>query len=331
MTPVAPRPTNLALAAATLAATAIFAAGCGDDESSTGDGTAGRSAPPASSFPDPEGRTLEELLADTGAADDLVVSPAGSVYTRGVNRFGFGVFTVARDQITAADVAIYASHEGGPARGPFPAGIESLETDPAFEAKTTADDPDAAKVVYVTELELGSAGEWRLLAIRDDGGALSASRIPSVVVEPHPQIPAAGDPAPRVHTPTVEDVGDISEIDTRVPHDNMHDTDLADVLGRKPVVLLFATPALCVSRVCGPVVDVAEQVFSERSGDAAFIHMEVYEDNDPNGPARPQLGAYGLETEPWLFVIDRDGRVSTRIEGAFSVTELERALDRVTR
>ena len=108
----------------------------------------------------------------------------------------------------------------------------------------------------------------------------------------------------------------------------MHDVDFADVLGKKPIVLLFATPALCQSRVCGPVVDVAEQVKSERPDDADFIHMEIYNDNDPNKGARPQVHDYDLPTEPWLFVIDSDGKVSTRIEGAFSVDELKQALDR---
>ncbi len=74
----------------------------------------------------------------------------------------------------------------------------------------------------------------------------------------------------------------------------MHDVDLADVVGKKPVVLLFATPALCVSRVCGPVVDIAEQVKSEVGDDVAFIHMEIFTDNDPNqGGARswPHTGS----------------------------------------
>jgi hypothetical protein len=39
--------------------------------------------------------------------------------------------------------------------------------------------------------------------------------------------------------------------------------------------------------------------------------------------------AYNLQTEPWLFVMDRKGRVDTRIEGAFSVAELEQAVERV--
>ena len=40
----------------------------------------------------------------------------------------------------------------------------------------------------------------------------------------------------------------------------MHDVDFADALGKKPVVLLFATPLLCQSRVYGPVADIAEEV-----------------------------------------------------------------------
>jgi hypothetical protein len=110
----------------------------------------------------------------------------------------------------------------------------------------------------------------------------------------------------------------------------MHDTDLADALGKEPVVLLFATPALCQSRVCGPVADEAEQVKSQTDSNVAFIHMEVYNDNDPNKGYRPQLKAYGLRTEPWLFVIDQNGRISTRIEGAFGISELEDAVNKVT-
>ena len=123
-------------------------------------------------------------------------------------------------------------------------------------------------------------------------------------------------------------MANISDIDTRVPPDDMHDTDFADVVGKKPVVLLFATPALCQSRVCGPVVDVAEQVKRDRPDDAAYIHMEIYNQNDPNKGLRPQLGAFNLHTEPWLFVINSDGTISTRIEGAFSVNELNQALDK---
>jgi hypothetical protein len=35
-----------------------------------------------------------------------------------------------------------------------------------------------------------------------------------------------------------------------------------------------------------------------------------------------------LQTEPWLFVFDASGRISTRIEGAFSVADLEAAIEK---
>jgi len=113
-----------------------------------------------------------------------------------------------------------------------------------------------------------------------------------------------------------------------VPPDTMHDVDFAEALGERPVVLLFATPALCASRVCGPVVDIAEQVKRDTPDDVAFIHMEIYERNTPP-KLRPQVEAFNLPTEPWLFVVDCDGKIDTRIEGAFSASELTSAIDRV--
>jgi hypothetical protein len=315
-----------ALALTVAGALVLAAGGCGGDDDPSPGTTA---TPDAASFPPPGDGSLEDLMADAKPADNLVVSPATSRFTEGNNRLGFAVFSVDREQITDADVAIYASHaDSGEVLGPFPAGIESLETEAAFTAENTASDPDAAKAVYVTELPLDQAGEWRLMALIDRDGELSAARMPSIIVRKNLPIPGPGDPAPKVHTPTTDDVANIGEIDTRIPPDTMHDTDLADVLGKEPVVLLFATPALCQSRVCGPVVDVAEQVKRDRGDDAAFIHMEIYENNRPP-KLRPQVRAYRLPTEPWVFVIDCEGKVDTRIEGAFSAAELEAAIDRV--
>jgi hypothetical protein len=315
-----------------LVAAAVVAAitGCGDDsdeESAAPDGA----APSAAEFPSAKGKTLEQVLSVSNG-EGPVVSPAARVLRLGENRFSFGVFTVSREQITDAEVAIYAAPGAGldgPAIGPFAASVEDLSTEPAFRAETTSADPDAAKVVYVTEIPLDKPGVWTFGALTKQGDGFTASLVPtpSKVGEFDP--PDVGDPAPSVHTPTAAEVADISEIDTRVPPSDLHDEDLADVLGRKPVVLLFATPQLCQSRVCGPVVDVAEQVRRDFGDRVAFIHMEVYNDNDINKGVRPQMRAYRLPSEPWVFVIDRNGKVSTAIEGAFSVAELEAAVRRV--
>jgi hypothetical protein len=326
MHPVRPRRLRTILPALLLLTVALSA--CGDDEETT---DAPVPAPEASVFPPVESKSLDQLAREHEATNELVVSPGGLTFSTGRNRFGFAVFEVDRTQVNDADVAIYAEPVGGgPATGPHPARIESLETEPAFVARNTAADPDAAKAVYVSDLAFDRPGEWRLIALVRDGDRLLAARMPSLVVKSEDRIPDVGEKAPRVSTPTAEEVGgDLEKIDTRIPPSTMHSDDLADVLGKEPVVLLFATPALCQSRVCGPVVDVAEQVKRDRADDAAFIHMEIYNENLANRGLRPQVRAYKLQTEPWLFVIDCEGNVATRIEGAFGAAELEDAIDRV--
>jgi hypothetical protein len=101
------------------------------------------------------------------------------------------------------------------------------------------------------------------------------------------------------------------------------------VLGRKPVVLTFATPALCVSRVCGPVVDIVAQMQAKFGSKVVFIHQEIYNDNQVSKGFRPQVAAWRLPSEPWVFVIDREGIVRSRLQGAVSASELETAVRRV--
>ena len=94
----------------------------------------------------------------------------------------------------------------------------------------------------------------------------------------------------------------------------MHEHSFADVVGKKPVALLFATPQLCQSRVCGPVVDVGLQLKSTFGDKVEFIHQEVYEGNDPKKGLREPLKRFNLATEPWLFVVGKDGRITARLE-----------------
>ena len=56
----------------------------------------------------------------------------------------------------------------------------------------------------------------------------------------------------------------------------MHSVSFNQVLGKKPIALLFSTPQFCISRVCGPVTDVAVQLQHEFGNRITFIHQEVY-------------------------------------------------------
>lgn len=299
-------------------------AGCG------GSGNSGeRAAPSAREFPSAQGKTVPQLLKDSGAKPTkLVIAPASQTFEKGENRYSFGVFTLGNKQVSDADVAIYvAKNEHSPVEGPLPARVTSLETKPAYRSQTS-EVPGEAKTVYVVpQVKFDSNGPWTVIAMLKGAKGLEASRIPSPDVGAFPKIPRVGQRPPRIHTLTAADVGgDLAKIDTRVPPDQMHKVDFAEVLGKQPVVIIFATPALCQSRVCGPVVDVAQQVADEYEGKADFIHQEVYVDNEPNKGIRSQLKAFHLESEPWTFLIDRHGVIRDRIEGAYGVSELEQAM-----
>jgi len=309
-------------------AAAALAAGCGGS-SSKSSSTPTTFTSSARDFPSAQGRTLGQIIH--GLPTGPVLAPSMSVVTAGVNRFGFALFSVDRKQIVGPPVALYlGSASGANARGPFPVRQESLAVAPPFQSQTVASDPFAAKSVNVAYVPFSTAKIQAVVALLRINGKLEASnaegvQLSNVAATP----PAVGQRAIVIHTPTTASVGgNVSLIDTRTPPDDMHKVDFAKVVGHRPVILLFATPQLCQSRVCGPVVDLVAQLEAKYGRQADFIHMEIYNGNQVSKGYRPQVAAYRLPTEPWMFAIDRHGVIVARIEGAFSADELEQAVQK---
>jgi hypothetical protein len=308
--------------------------GCG---SSSSDTTSSQSGTPSSTtakpeqFPAAKGLSLDDLRQRYPSVAQL--APGAGVLSKGPTRMPFLVLDKNGKPVLGASVALYTLHPDGTGlRGPYPATSRTFGLSPAFVSQTAQSDLEATKGFYTADPVLRSTKPANMVAlVRLDGRLVSTS--PAPLGAKFRTTPVqVGQQAPRVHTQTLTDVGgNAKAIDTRVPAaTDMLKDDLYDVLGKKPVVLIFATPQLCQSRVCGPVVDVAEQVKSETKADVAFIHNEVYVDNNPNKGLRPQLSAYGLETEPWIFIIDRTGKVVQRFEGAVSVDELKAAVAKIS-
>jgi hypothetical protein len=322
------------LAAMAVGVLALALVACGGSDTPE---VASTPPPPAEpqDFPKPGGKTLRELLTDVGQSGPVLAASV-SQFKPGDNRFGFALFDRARAQIADAPVALYiAPVDGGAVQGPIMARFEEMDVKPQFESRTVSEDSDAAKSLYVADIDLPKPGRYEILGLTrlDDRIVAATPAGGPLTVRKEVLVPEVGDRAPVVHTDTEIDAnGDLASIDTRIPPSSMHDVDFADVVGRKPVVLLFATAALCQSRVCGPVIDITEQVKAERGDDdVAFVHQEIYRDNDVGKGFRPSVAAWGLPTEPWVFVVGRDGRVVARYEGAFSAKELNSAIDKAVK
>jgi hypothetical protein len=316
-----------------VAALSVVVSSCGGSggDSDAGMGATPPKVPSVTQFPKVRGRTMNEMIANVPVGP--VLAPSVSLLVPGKNRFGFGLFDRQRKQITDAPGAIYIAR-GAKSRayGPYVARWESLDVKGHYLSKTVATDPDAAKTLYVADVPFKKPGKYVVLGLfRLDNRLLGAGTAVRVVKGSN--VPQVGDVAPKIETPTKDSVGgDLSKIDTRDPHDDMHDVNFADAYGKRPIVLIFATPALCQSRVCGPVVDIAEQVRHARpKDDVAWVHMEIYNNNKINDGYRPQFLRYHLPSEPFLFTINRKGKIAAEIEGAFSADELEKAVDAATK
>jgi len=319
---------------------AALAAGCGGNSSDPNSEQPPRLARVAN-FPQPSGRSFRDLIGNMLQGPALAQSTP--VLEPGRDRFGFALFDQGNRQIGDLEVSLYLARGlDEPVRGPFPARFEPITVKSQFLSQTTAQDSNAAHAVYVAQVGFPRAGSYLVSAVARLNRKLVATSPAQVMVAADNALPGPGDRAISVHTPTVVSAhGNVKSIDTRVPPDDMHSVDLVDALKRhRPVVLLFATPALCQSRVCGPVTDVAEQVKSEYGSRADFIHMEIYKDNNANKGVRSQVPAWGLCArrgssvtcnEPVLFTINRSGKVAARLQGAFSVSELEDAVRKALR
>ncbi len=271
-----------------------------------------------------QGRTLEQLNELGKYAGTL--GAATGTFTPGKQRYAFAV-TASSGEFIYAPTAIYiAASIGAPAQGPFPAPADPMGVAPQFRSVQNAG-PGHIRAIYWTQVPLPHAGTYAVLAVTHSPKGLITS-FGEIAVAQSFAIPQVGQKPPAIATETLPSVrGDVSLLTTRTPPEQMHSVSFRDVLGKRPIALLFSTPELCVSKVCGPVTDILVSLQRQFAGRITFIHQEIYVDNDPAKGLRPQMLAFHLRTEPWLFTVNSAGVVTARLEGAFGVSEARAALE----
>ncbi len=198
--------------------------------------------------------------------------------------------------------------------------------------------------VYTVNVDYPTAGDWNLDVSAQgkgmDGVAVDGTvSLPLTVTAKGYAVPLGGK-APSTKTPTLADVGgDPKKISTDTnPDPTFYTTSVDAALAKgEPFVLVFATPAFCRTAQCGPTLDGVKAVAKSEPG-MTFINVEPYQLTFTDGRLQPVLSAdnqlqatattnaWGILSEPWVYVVDGNGIVRGSFEAVVGADELKAAI-----
>jgi hypothetical protein len=268
--------------------------------------------------------SLESLWRHSGQS--VLLIPGTSDYSPGNVRISFLVVDQRGRIVASPRARVWISHARD--AKPFQKTIARLE--PVGIRGPSKEDVTS---LYVATLRAPGPGTYYVLA--RPIGPVRIGGLREVIVKNRSASPAVGARAFPSHTPTLASAhGNLARLTTHVPPDRqlLRYSIAGSLASRAPFVVTFATPRYCSSRTCGPVVDVVNRVRRRfASSGIRFIHVEIYEGNNPRNGENRWVREWRLPSEPWTFLVDRDGRIKAKFEGSVSVGELESAVNRFLR
>lgn len=282
----------------------------------------------------------------TGEADQIAAQIASYDLAVGTQRFTLGLVTQQNELIGGGSVDMKFAYLGtreeqttgqvvAQARAeflPIPASAEGPEPDPPGRPSLLPSEDGSG--VYATEATFDKPGFWGVVVeadVEDEG--LWTGRATFEVFETH-RFPWIGEEAPRSENLTTASTdAPAAAIDSRardgreVPDPGLHELTVAQsIASGRPTLLVVSTPTYCVSRFCGPITDMVQGLSEDYSDRANFIHIEVwrdFENKEINRAAAEWMLRGESALEPWVFLIDADGRIAGRWDNVATKGEIE--------
>ncbi len=196
--------------------------------------------------------------------------------------------------------------------------------------------PDGLTGIYTAETTFLTAGSW---GARISGTTADGKTVDQAIgfdVLPSSKELGVGQRAPLVKSPTLDDVhGDLKLVSSATtPNPDFYKLSLDQAIkSGKPTVVSFSTPAFCASRLCGPAYEALAQVYPDFKDKLNFIHVEVYKGLPNPDLSHPQLadamGAWGLSSDPWTYLLDSNGVVVWRVNGLVTADEIKTQIDKL--
>src|SRR4030095_955026 len=264
-----------------------------------------------------------ELTPDAGDGLQPLITTAELVV--GENRFAFGLLKAGK-LLEGTDVKLRLYDIGGgeaklaaELKVPYQA-VKNVKQERSVHRHADGTehihgDDSFVQGLYVAQLSFARAGDWGVeLLVSQAGGKFEPIRL-AVTVEEAAATPAVGSPAPRSRNLIARDVKKCRQIRTRPrPDPRLHQVRIADAIAQgKPQLIVFATPQFCTTRMCGPVVDIVRTLLPTYGKRVAFIHQEIWQDF-ADRKVFSTVEEWRLFTEPWIFVVDREGIIRAKFE-----------------
>ncbi|MEX1295088.1 MAG: hypothetical protein AB1Z67_02845 [Candidatus Limnocylindrales bacterium] len=329
-------------AAALLAGLFVIAACTGDDaatpspepqpEAGTGEAVSTSQLPACSDSSGAAGDIPGWPLMGSADADFMPVVMS-SLVTGGYNRFLYNVYDASYRQLAAPELA---------SRVDFYA-LERDPDEPAWRTGATYLSSGLGRGLYRTEVEFDCLGEWGAeVFVEGEDGEWLAERL-RFAVNPAGGTPAIGAAPPLSDSLTATTAEEVALISTdENPYLPAYDKTVAEtVTSGKPSFVFFATPAFCQTGFCGPTVELVKSVAKEHPDDLEFVNVEPYHLQMSENGLQPLLSEdgqlqpvdaaleWGIPVEPYLFLLDADGRVFAKFEGVVGGDELRAAVEDV--
>ena len=208
----------------------------------------------------------------------------------------------------------------------YPVGVEV--SSPAWTGSATSY-TDYTIPYWVAYPNLPEAGFWGFVAdvTLADGRSLQSQF--TIDLQASSKSLPLGTSAPASQNRTLATEPDIAKLNSGNDADPaFYQMTVAEAIDNgRPTVVGFITPGLCQTEWCAPVLESVAAVRDNIGTETAnFIHIEVYEDFQ-NLTVVKEMAEWGLDTEPWVFVLDENGRITAKFNGPLSPQELTTALN----
>jgi hypothetical protein len=265
---------------------------------------------------------VNPLVKPRATGAELTAVQASTELAQGRNRFALGLIDVRNQPVSAGNVKVeffkLLTNGSAEKRADVVAVFRSVG--------------GASKGIWVSPAAFPETGSWGAqVTLEAPNDTPKVARM-NFDVRPKFSAPGYDDPALRSVSPTQRDVnGDTTHICSNVPPCTLHALTIAEALepGQKPLVVLFATPALCTSATCAPELEAVQQLHSTYAERANFIHVEIYQYPFDALKVAKTVDEWHLPSDPWTFIVDKTGVVRDRFEGSAPVDELEPSLKSV--